>query len=83
MAMRDGLLSDLATDSVTSPEKTVFLGNTVPSTSVATESLAWTLVPIGVFPAVTSCFRFTGNSFTLVELADDGIADDEPGAAGS
>lgn len=77
IATRDGSVADFATDSITSPENTLFCGNTVPSTRVATTSLAWTLVPTGVAPAVTLCFMFTGNSFTLEELAAD-----ELGAAG-
>src|SRR5882724_2218088 len=85
MAMRDRLFPDLGTDSVTSPEKMVFLGNTVPSTKVATWSLAWSLVPTGVLPAVTSCFMVTGNSMALAGAggagpSDDGLIDDEPGA---
>src|SRR5437868_3346385 len=63
-ARREGLVEDFATDSVTSPEKTEFFGYTTPSTSVATESLALTLVPTDVFPAVTLCCKVAGNSRT-------------------
>ena len=62
MARRDASVADFATDSMTSPAKTAFLGTTAPSTSVATVSLARTLVPTGVLPAVTFCSMITGNS---------------------
>src|SRR6266436_5801241 len=61
-ARRDGSVADLATDSVTSPEKMASRGTTTPSTRVATKSLAWTLVPTGVVPAATFCRMITGNS---------------------
>jgi len=65
MATRDGPSLVLATDSVTSPEKTAFLGITVPSTRVATVSLAWIFVPAAVLPPTTLLCRSTGNSRTI------------------
>ena len=49
-------------DSITNPEKTAFLGMTVPSNMVATASFAWTFVPIFAFPLSMLCCRTKGNS---------------------
>src|SRR5258708_15524824 len=64
METRDGSVFVFATDSITSPVKTAFLGMTVPATNVATSSFASTFAPAGVFPAVTFCCMITGNSVT-------------------
>ena len=62
MAIREGSLADLATDSVISPDSMASRGITVPFTRVASTSFASTFVPAGVFPATTLWRRVTGNS---------------------
>src|ERR1700757_2939327 len=52
-------------DSMTTPEKTAFLGMTAPSTMVPAASFAWTFVPILVFPLSMLCCRTRGNSRRL------------------
>lgn len=59
---RDGSFFVLALETTTSPENVAPLGRTVPLNSVAIASLAWTFVPLGVFPEVTLFLKTTGNS---------------------
>lgn len=73
MPSREGLSGDLAMDSVTSPERIALLGITTPLTKVAAVSLAWTLVPTAVVPAITFCRIVTGSS---MPAAEEGAASD-------
>ena len=67
------MVAVFAADSTTSPEKTAFLGITVPFSKVATSSRARILVPAEVLPALTSCCIVTGNSITLGVAAVAGL----------
>src|SRR6266568_1837890 len=77
----------LASDSITRPVMTAFLGITVPLNRVAAASFAWILVPTGVFPVSTFCCKITGNSCKTGEEEAGGVccpieaADQKPSIA--
>jgi len=70
MARRDGSLPAFAADSTTSPENVAPIGITVPFTKVAMVSVASTLVPTRVLPAITFCRIVTGNSYAAEILVE-------------